>query len=287
MNKNVKKHLLNILCPDGIWMLSDVIRSVLRYHISRLPNRKVTEDDTRYPQDGAGMKAFLIKFFSRHYLQSQNSLIDYITSKDFFDIINRRQIKILDIGSGPAVTSLAITNMVRFLVEYLQLTGKWSRSIRIKFDYILNDTSSICLGTGQSMLRNYFVRRFNKALFLNNIIRIHKPFPENMNQIKRLRSNSGVYDIIIFSYVLSPLMDDKNFKGLIKGFLDVESFCDNKGRILIIQDKYQKPLIQKISRAIGISNKKEESHQYIFPQRNDNETYNYSYYSCLYTPKIR
>ena len=177
--------------------------------------------------------------------------------------------------------------MVRFLVEYLQLTGKWSRSIRIKFDYILNDTSSICLGTGQSMLRNYFVRRFNKALFLNNIIRIHKPFPENMNQIKRLRSNSGVYDIIIFSYVLSPLMDDKNFKGLIKGFLDVESFCDNKGRILIIQDKYQKPLIHKISQAIGISNKKEESHQYIFPQRNDNETYNYSYYSCLYTPKIR
>ncbi|MBN2183341.1 MAG: hypothetical protein JW715_15635 [Sedimentisphaerales bacterium] len=287
MNIKNKRHLLNILCPDEIWKLSDVAKSVLRYYISCLPKEKVTEDETRYPQNRAGMRAFLIKFFSRHYLQVQNSLIDYISSNDFIDIINRGQIKILDIGSGPAVASLAITDIVRVLIEYLQSIGGFSKNGKIEIDYILNDTSFICLGIGRDMLRNYFVRRCNKSLFNKHLFTVDKPFPANINQIERIKSNVGAYDLVICSYVLLPLIDDNKIKNVVRGLLDVESLCSSKGRFLILQDKYQKSLIQQISRAIGMSSKKEESHQYIFPKRNDNETYNYSYYSFLYPPKDR
>jgi len=285
MDKKLKSKLLNKLCPGGVWKLSNVMKSVLRYQISCLYKREVSEDETRYPQSSAGMRAFLIKFFSRHYLQSQNSLIDYISSNDFFDIINKNQIKIIDIGSGPAVTSLAITDMITYLIEYLQGIGQWSKSKKIKVDYVLNDTSSICLGVGQNMLRDYFLRRYNKALIHSHTISIHKPFPDNMSHINRIRLNSGTYDIVTFSYVLSPLIEDKDFRRLVSGLLDVESVCNNKGRILILQDKFQKTLIRRMSKAISVPCHKEESNQQIYPKRNDNETYTYSYYSCLYAPK--
>ncbi|TSA56406.1 MAG: hypothetical protein D4R45_00880 [Planctomycetaceae bacterium] len=80
MNKTLKNLVLKDLCPDGIWQLTDVMKSVLRYHISRLPNKKVSEDETCYPQSPASMRAFLVKFLVRHYLQTQNSLLDYMIS---------------------------------------------------------------------------------------------------------------------------------------------------------------------------------------------------------------
>ena len=98
MNRTQKNLVLKDLCPDGIWQLTDVMKSVLRYHISRLPNRKVSEDETRYPQSPADMRAFLVKFFVRHYLQIQNSLLDYMTSKDFLETIEDRHLRILDVG---------------------------------------------------------------------------------------------------------------------------------------------------------------------------------------------
>lgn len=83
MNRLLKNLVLKDLRPDGIWQMTDVMKSVLRYHISRLPNRKVSEDETRYPQSPASMRAFLVKFFVRHYLQIQNCLLDYMISQDF------------------------------------------------------------------------------------------------------------------------------------------------------------------------------------------------------------
>jgi len=100
MNLTNNNLVLRELCQDGIWRLSDAMKSVLRYQISRLTNIEVSEDETRYPQSPAGMRAFLVKYFTRHYLQIQNSLFKYITSQDFFDIIRSGHLQILDVGSG-------------------------------------------------------------------------------------------------------------------------------------------------------------------------------------------
>lgn len=289
MNKTIKNFVLKDLCPNGIWKLTDVIKSGLRYQISRLHKRKVLEDETRYPQSPAGMRAFLVKFFSRHYLQTQNSLVDYITSQDFLEIVRSGNLRILDVGSGPAVASLAITDMLDCFLEHLKDTGEWSKSKTVKVDYVLNDTSNICLGTGQRMLADYFRinRRYNNVIIHNRTISIQKDFPDNINQLRRIRFKLGTYDIVIFSYVISPLSEDKGFSTLVNGLLYIERLCSRKGRILILQDRFQAALVRRMSRAIGVPNQEEESTQHIYPKRNMSETYTYSYYSFLYAPAER
>lgn len=278
--------MLNDLCPAGIWQLTDVMKAVLRYHISRLPNRKVSEDETRYPQSPADMRAFLIRFFARHYLQAQNSLIDYITSQDFLNVIRSGHMRFLDIGSGPAVASLAITNILVYLLECFNATEGWPTGKAIKADYMLNDTSAICLGTGQHMLADYFRinKRHNNTIIQNRTISIQKPFPDNINQLRRMKFNMGNYDSVIFSYVISPLSEDKGFSTLVNGLLQMEELCSRHARILILQDIFQEKLVKKISGAMDISSRKEESTQEVYPRRNTTETYTYSYYSCLYSP---
>jgi len=286
MNRILKNLVLNDLCPDGIWQLTDVMKSVLRYHISRLPNRKVSEDETRYPKSPVGMRAFLVKFFVRHYLQTQNSLLDYMISQDFIETIRDRHLRILDIGSGPAVTSLAITDMLACVLRHLRDEGDWSGDKVINVDYTLNDISGFCLGTGQRMLTDYFriCARQISQLKSGQIFRIEKGFPKNMNQLRRIKGKLGSYDIATLSYVISPLNEDTSFKSLINELLNIESIVSFNGRILILQDKFQPAIMKQISRTLGTSRQKEESTQEVYPKRNTNETYTYSYYSCLYSP---
>jgi ribosomal protein RSM22 (predicted rRNA methylase) len=285
MSEALQKYLLKTLCPNSVWELSDLMKITLKNQILHLPKREVTEDKTRYPINLADMRAFMTKFFARHYLQAQNSLINYMSSEDFIDIIKKGNLKILDIGSGPAVVSLAITDIVINIVKYLHGVGEWQRSKKVELDYILNDTSSICLGIGQRLIEDYFRRKRNEVIINRHTFRINRAFPENMSQLRRISMNLGLYDIVIFSYVLSPLIEDKKFKQLINGILDIESFCNNKGRILILQDRFQKKIIQRVSGAINVPSHKEKSDQSIFPKRNENETYRYTYYSCLYSPR--
>ena len=196
MNGTLQDLVRKELCPDGVWRLTDVMKSLLRYQISQLPKAKVTEDETRYPQSVAGMRAFLVKFFARHYLHTQNSLVDYMTSQDFVEVIRSGKLRILDVGSGPAVACLAITDMIACILEHL-----------------------------------------------------------------------------------------KGIVGLVKGLSNLEKLCSNDGRILILQDTFQSTLMRRISRAMGISSREKESTQEVYPKRNTNESYTYSYYYCLYRPR--
>lgn len=286
MNRTLQNLVLQELRPDEIWQLSNLMKSILRRQISHLPKSKVTEDETRYPQSPVSMRAFLIKFFARHYLQTQNSLVEYITSQDFYNIIRFGHLRILDVGSGPAVASLAITDMLACLIEHLKYIGIWPRGKRVTIDYILNDTSGICLGTGKRMLTDYYKisQRNNREVVLGQIISIQKGFPDNLNQLQRIMFNLSKYDIATFSYVLSPLNEEKTFKNLVLGLFNVEKLCNYSGRILILQDKFRARLVQRISRAIGISSRKEESTQQVYPKRNTSGIYTYSYYCCLYIP---
>ncbi len=285
MNRLLKNLVLKDLCPDGIWQMTDVMKSVLRYHISRLPNRKVSEDETRYPQSPASMRAFLVKFFVRHYLQTQNCLLNYMISQDFIETIRDRHLRILDIGSGPAVTTLAITDMLACVLRHLRDEGDWSGN-KVTVDYTLNDISGFCLGTGQRMLTDYYriSARQSGQFKSGQIFRIEKAFPKNMNQLQRIKDKLGSYDIATLSYVVSPLNEDTSFKDLINGMLRIESLFSPNGRILILQDKFQPVIMRQISRALGISRQKEESTQEVYPKRNTNETYTYSYYCCIYSP---
>jgi hypothetical protein len=235
------------------------------------------------------MRAFLDVFFARHFFQSQNSLINYMTSQDFLNIVGSGHLRILDVGSGPAVASLAVTDMLACLLEHLGCVGEWPKGKTGNITYVLNDTSSICLGTGQDMLRNYFRMRTGhaKSIINNHMISIHKAFPDNMSQLQRVRLNLGTYDIIIFSYVISPLNEENGFNSLVNGLLNIEKLCSHRGRVLILQDKFQTSLVRRMSKAIGISSEKQVLTQQVYPKRSDNGTYTYVYYCGLYAPDVK
>jgi len=113
---------------------------------------------------------------------------------------------------------------------------------------------------------------------------LQKAFPDNINLLQQAGFNLNAYDIIVFSYVMSPLNEDLGFNRLIDGLLSVEKLCRHNGRILIVQDKFEASLMRRIGRAIGTSSNKQVLTQYVYPKRNENETYTYIYYCCLYAP---
>jgi len=286
MNRTLQNLVQKELCPDGIWQLSDVMQSILKHQVSRLPKRKVSETDTRYPVSPASMRSFLEVFFTRHYFQIQSSLINYVVSQDFLDIIRAGRLRILDIGSGPAVASLAITDMLVYILKYLKNLDDWPKGKVIKVTYVLDDTSGICLGIGQRMLTDYFQisREYKTGVVHGRMISAQKAFPANMNQLRRIARNLGTYDIVTLSYVVVPLNEDDGLNNLVNGLLNTGRLCNPNARILIVQDRFSASLMRRISRAVGKTSHKEKLTQYIYPRRNANETYTYSYYSCLYAP---
>jgi len=286
MDETLQHLIREELCPNGIWQLTDTVKSVLISQILRLPKHEVSKLAMRYPKSPAEMRAFLVKFFTRHYFEIQNYLVYYMTSQDFLDLISLGHLRILDIGSGPAVAPLAITDMLSCMLKYLMYLGTWPKGKTIKVSYILNDTSSICLDTGQRMLTDYFgTKRGNASQIINSqIISVQKAFPNNISLLQRAGFNLAAYDIIVFSYVISPLNENLGFYKLVDGLLNIEKLCGHNGRILIVQDKFEASLMRRISKAIGTSSNKQVLTQYVYPKRNENETYTYIYYCCLYKP---
>ncbi len=284
MTERVESQIKLRICPDGIWKLSDRVKNVLKRQIGRLPNRNVSEEEAMYPSTASGMCAFLEVFFSRHYFQVQNSLLGYIDSEDFGGILDGGEIRILDIGCGPAVGVLAVTDIIMSLLE--NRNGLKQRPVR--FVYVLNDTSRICLSTGQRMLNEYFdLCRVNEVgVGEHRILTLTNDFPDNANQLERIEKNYGMYHLVMFSYVIRPLADENGTIGLANDIVRAEKLCDPRGRILILQDQYRESLMRDMGKQIGVSVESKELTQEIFPNRGTTDTYTYSYYQCLYKPRF-
>jgi ribosomal protein RSM22 (predicted rRNA methylase) len=289
MNNKLRDFIQNELCPNGAWELSDCMRAALKRQISRLPTAEISEEETRYPTTLAGMRAFLDVFFTRHYFQVQDSLLEYLISDEFMYSLATGELRILDVGCGPAVASLAITDTLGYILEYFRYMGGLPRNRFLNITYVLNDTSGICLGTGQRMLTDYFriCKAYNKGTMRLRTICIQEPFPSNIKQLRRIRNNSDSYNIAIFSYVVVPVSEDDGFGNLVNGLWSTEELCSTNGQILILQDKFQTALVQRIGIAIGVSAHKAKLTQAVYPRRNANESYTYSYYQYLYAPRNR
>ena len=273
----------NELCPNGIWALSDVVRSVLDRQILRLPKGNVPEMEVRYPTSLAGMRAFLEVFFTRHYFQVQDSLIEYVVSQDFLDAIASGNLRILDVSSGPALASLAITDMLVSILAYFRDSRLW-RWGRVAVTYVLNDTSGVCLGTGQQMLRNYFSsgRSGGGAVIQGPAFAVQRAFPDDMSQLRRIARDSGPYDIVTFSYVVVPLSEDRGIDEVVDGLRATEGLCGDGARIVILQDRFNVSLVRAISGKLGVPTQERDLVQEVYPDRNTTETYTYSYCSCFY-----
>lgn len=260
------------------------MKSVLRQQISRLPNKNVSEEEAMYPSTASGMRTFLEVFFSRHYFQVQNSVLDYVMSDDFSRILDDGKIRILDIGCGPAVGVLAMTDIIMCLLENQNSPGKHTA----RFVYVLNDTSRICLAVGQRMLAEYFdlCRVHKMDIGEHTTFTVTSGFPDNIKQLKRIGENFGAYHLAMFSYVIRPLTDENGTNDLANDIVGTEKFCDPRGRILILQDQYRESLIRALGRHIDASVESKELTQEVFPNRGTTDTFTYSYYQCLYKPRL-
>ena len=290
MSNRLRDFIQNELCPNGEWKLSDYMKSALERQISRLPKAAVSEAETRYPATLAGMRAFLDVFFTRHYFQVQDSLLDYMVSDEFTASLASGELRVLDVGCGPAVASLAFTEMLSYILEHLRYTDSLPRNRFLNITYVLNDISGICLGTGQCMLTDYFriCKAYNnRGSMRPRTICIQEPFPSNMKLLRRIRNNLGVYNMAVLSYVVVPVSEEEGFDDFVNGLWSIEELASTDGRILILQDKFQTALVRRISRATGVSAHKAKLTQAIYPRRNANESYTYSYYRYLYTPRNR
>ncbi len=269
------------LCHNGVWKISDDLERILNRQINRFPKRETNDEETRYPEDKASMGAFLDKFFPRHYFQVQNSIIEYMTSDEFVDLIKTGTLNILDIGSGPAVASLAITDILVGVLKTLELNKM------VSINYILNDPINICLGVGKDLLNSYFLTlKKGKTGICNNIIlAIAQKFPSNVKQLARINKNYGEYSIVNFSYVATPLREQETLNEIRNGFSQIESMSSPKGKILILQDKYKESLIKSITKEIGESYKEKHLNQYVYSSDNSNEVQSYTYFGCLYSPQ--
>jgi type I site-specific restriction-modification system R (restriction) subunit len=102
----------------------------------------------------------------------------------------------------------------------------------------------------------------------------------------RIQRNYGQYDIVSFSYVITPLNEQESLNRIINGFLKIESLCNPIGKVLILQDKFKETLMRKIASAIGKTYKKQELSQYVYSSNNSNETHTYTYFNCLFSPQV-
>ena len=265
-----------------VWLLSKHLKSLLRRQMQKLPSREVSENDTRYPVDEAGMKAFLETFFTRHIFQVQCSLIEYVSSADFQYLEESNHLRILDIGCGPAVASLALYDILAGTANFDSVSGPQVARIT----RALNDTSPICLGTGREMIAQYLVQRKVPTgdLPQDTVFALATAFPDNLRQIQRIAHHIGGFDIIFLSYVVNVLADHYTLASVVDSIGRLEQLCQPRGRMLIIQDKFQVSLLERIAQHLGVEcNERTVIHE-IYPQRGEAEKYTYTYYDCLYAP---
>ena len=294
--RNRKNHMTDVIAerswedlyPDGICRLSGLIKAVLDQQIVDLPSAAVSDDETRYPVDEPSMRAFLETFFARHVFQLQRSLAEYVASLDFQRCVRFGPLRILDIGSGPAVASLSLID----LVQHTICTGELRASKRPR-DFgkvhVLNDTSPICLTTGRRMLAT--CRELGESLGLmssgDRVLTLLTAFPHNIRQIQQLASSLGGFDIIILSYVMSSLTEAYGLRSLGTAVRALERLCKPCGRVVVLQDRFQESLIRSLAKMSEVEHREQTVTQEIYPPRGDNETYTYTYYDCLYAPRMR
>jgi hypothetical protein len=274
------------LCPHGVYELSNSVKCALDQEIRCLPKCEVSEHETRYPIDAASMRAFLEVFFTRHLFQLQNSLIDYVISPDFNEAIRSGRLRILDIGSGPAVASQALIDIIDRMMSGADSSASLRRGL-LHVSHVLNDTSAICLATGKRMLtsRSQDRDRRGSTVSRSHIFTLSSAFPGNLHQICHLAAFLEGFDLVILSYVLRPLTEDGNLQSVVNGLNRLKRFGGAHGRVLIIQDKFQEPLIRKLADMMGVECREQTLTQEVYPPRGSSEAGTYTYYDCFYAPR--
>ena len=185
------------------------------------------------------------------------------------------------IGSGPAVASLAITDLVVQQLKTLSI-GK-----PVQFNYLLNDTSPICLETGERMLRRYFLhgRAANRGPRMRaekgHVLTLSDPFPKSYQAIREYYGEGRRYHFLCAGYLLHPMNENMDLSRAANCIASLKQFASPAGgALLLLQDKFHGELAQQVSHLTGAHIEKISSRQRVYAPGQDSSTYTYTYLRC-------
>jgi hypothetical protein len=279
VDKRLLEEIREKLAPNKIWSLRPEIKTILETEISTLPKkRQMKEAERRYPSTPSGMSVFLNAFFARHFFQVQDSILQTEAFEKFYGSVQQGKVNIADIGSGPAVASLAVLDLLDAIHETIRIP-------RTKLNIVLNDTSTVCLQTGQKMLHSFLKQILNQML-VRNTIAVDTPFPKSLNQFRRISSLVGLYDLCFMSYVLIPLKEEMTHDDIQAQIHELQRYCSKESLCIILQDKFRESLIRHTGRLQGVSTHKATLVQTVYDKNNSNTEQAYTYYRTIIMPGL-
>ena len=235
----------------------------------------------RYPTTPEGMASFLRSLYPRHFLQVMQSVSDVMREPSFRKVLGKDEFNIIDIGSGPAVASLAITDMV------IQQLPK-SRMLKpLKFNYILNDTSPLCLETAERMLDRYFLRQRtackSRAVHAEKgkVVCLTEPFPKSFDHIRNVCSEGFCYDFLCAGYLLAPVHGNLDLSRAAHCIASMKQFSHpSGGHFLMLQDKFHGDLARQVSYLVGSKLEKFSSRQRAYASTDTDAVRSYTCFRC-------
>lgn len=264
------------ICPSGIWVLPPVVENLVKNEIRMLPQGDVSEQESRCPTTSAGMRSFLDRFFVRHYFQIQNAITKNISSEEQ---INCGRFRVLDIGSGPAVGILAVTEILKNIAREDNIIHT-----PVQLEFVCIEPSEICRSTGLKMANRYFTHLHfeNKNEFRVGLSDISTPFPDCLGDLKSSSQNNADFQLILFSYVLNPLFDTYRIEDIQNGFGQLKSMLAPHGKILVIQDRFSEDRVKIAASLLGAEIEEQEITQKIYSTDIERKVQTYHYYVCRF-----
>lgn len=264
------------VAPDGVWALRDTAQRLLADALKRLPKKDVSEDERRYPTSPEGLRAFVEALFARHYFQVQDSLIQYFASPAFESVAHRGFMHVADIGSGPAVASLAVVGLASTALEAMVTTGLIRGKGSITVHCVINDTSEVCLNEGLALLKKSDGLRAERVS-IRRILPLSTSFPGSLTQLSRIARMTVPYDICCMGYLLVPLSELVGIDGAVASIRALSQTGNPDGQLLVTQDKFHQDLHRRICCSAGLPAEMAELKQRVYDSDNQNSEQTYTY----------
>ena len=276
-----------IAAPNDVWTMRETPLRFLEEALRRLPKAEVSEEERRYPTTPQGMRAFMDRFFARHFFQTQDSLVEYFASPAFEAAARRGYIHVADVGSGPSVASLAVADLASTTIAATRQAGRIRIAGRVAVHVALNDTSEICLAEGRSLLKRYN-QGGNEPISIGRVIPISTAFPDSITQFRRIARMTEPYDLCCLGYVAIPLSEQMGVQAFADGIHQlVQVGHSSGGQLLLTQDKFHEDLHRRICRHLGTSAEIVDLKQRVYDSENQNSEHTYTYCrSCSPLSKV-
>lgn len=218
-----------------------MVENVWEEELRKLPDKPASRMQKRYPTTPEGMSNFLRSLYPRHFLQVTQSLSDEVNDPSFQEALREDEFNIIDIGSGPAVASLAVTDLV------IQQLPK-SHAARAE---------------------------------VGKVTCLDQPFPQSFQRIHEIRSEGFRYDFLCVGYLLAPVNENLDLSRSAHCVASMKQFSHpSGGRFLLLQDKFHEELAQQVSHLIGSRLERFSSRQRAYANRDKEAVGTYTCFRC-------